>query len=568
MDIRNDIGNFSEYVPVQSAEAFSRAKKIMIDKIDKLDAGENVWGPSPTVVRALSRFRGYQFYPDPSYLSLRKKLSKYTGVGMEQIFVSNGGDELIDLLLRLMLNVGERVIDTPPTFSSYRISAFLNRGVVLNVPRTKDFAVDTEEILKNIDKTVKIVFICNPNNPTGTVTPRSEIERILQRGVLVCVDEAYIEFGGQSCVPLLKKYDNLIILRSFSKWAGIAGLRLGYGLASESMVRQLMKIKQPYNVNSAAVIAGIASLEDESYRVRTIDKVKKERDMMYGKILKMKNFRVAMSGGNFLFIQASEPIIDKAQGEFVNAGIAVRTMSVNGKTALRITIGKPSQNKRVLSVLEKSKDASRYDALLFDMDGVLVDVTQSYRIAIRKTASFFLKRKVTNEEVMAIKGEVGMNNDWDATYALIGNKNIPYGQVKDYFQNIYLGNKKTQGLIEKEDLLISRKNLVSLKKKYGKMGIVTGRPRKEAEYVIKRFKLGKIFDILIAKEDSKREKPFPDPIIKAVNILKSKTPVYIGDSPSDVVAANAADIPCLYIGRNPAAKKEFQSLLQLYRYLI
>lgn len=567
MNIRNDSVNFSEYVPVQSAEALAREKELPIEEIDKLDAGESVWGPSPLVVKRLSRFKGYQFYPDPSYLSLRKKIGEYTGVRYEQIFVSNGGDELIDLLLRLMLNVGDKIIDTPPTFSSYRISTVLNRGVVLNVPRKKDFAIDTEAILRSIDKTVKVIFICNPNNPTGTVTTVDEIEKILKSGVLVCVDEAYIEYGGQSCTPLLEKYDNLVILRSFSKWAGIAGLRLGYGLASVNLVRQLMKIKQPYSVNSAAVIAGIASLEDESYRTRTIKKITSEREMMYEKLMDMGTYRVMPSGGNFLFIEAEKEALSLAVKKFKENYIAVRTLSINGKDALRITIGKPAQNEKVLSILNATR-GNQYDTLLFDMDGVLVDVSKSYRRAIQKTARFFLGRTVSKSEVAAIKGKVGMNNDWDATYALIGNRDIPYEEVKAYFQKLYLGSGQEKGLIEKEKLLISRANLISLKNKYGKMGIVTGRPRAEAEYVIKRFRLRVIFDILIAKEDVKREKPYPDPIAKAMKMFKSKTPVYIGDSPSDVVAANAADIPCLYIGNNPSAKKEFQSLLQLYRYLI
>lgn len=567
MNIRSDSANFSEYVPVQSAETLAREKELPIEDIDKLDAGENIWGPSPLVVKRLSQFRGYQFYPDPSYISLRKKIEEYTGVGYEQIFVSNGGDELIDLLLRLVLNVGDKIIDTPPTFSSYKISTVLNRGIVLNVPRKKDFAIDTEAILKSIDKKVKVIFICNPNNPTGTITAVDEIEIILKSGVLVCVDEAYIEYGGKSCIPLLDKYDNLVILRSFSKWAGIAGLRLGYGLMSANLVRQLMKIKQPYNVSTAAVIAGIASLEDRTYRIRTIKKITDQRDILYRNMMDGSDYRVTKSGGNFLLIQASPQDIDLAQKGFASNGIAVRMLSINGENAFRITIGKPSQNRKVLSILN-AKRLNQYDTLLFDMDGVLVDVTKSYRIAIQKTASFFLGRTVLKSEIATIKGKVGMNNDWDATYALIGNKDIPYGQVKDYFQQLYLGNGQERGLIEKEKLLISRKKLIYLKNKYGKMGIVTGRPKAEAEYVIKRFRLENIFDILITKEDSKREKPFPDPILKAMKILKSRTPIYIGDSPSDVVAANAANIPCLYIGLNPSAKKEFQSPLQLYRYLI
>lgn len=568
MNIRSDIGDFSEYVPVQSAEALAYAQKVTIDRIDKLDAGENVWGPSPYVKRALSRFKGYQFYPDPSYISLREKLAEYVGVEKERIFVSNGGDELIDLLLRLVLNVGDKVIDIPLTFSSYKITAALNRGVVVNVPRREDFSVDVDAVLKNIDEMVKMVFICNPNNPTGTVTSRSEIERILKKGTFVCVDEAYIEFGGQSCVPLLRKYDNLIILRSFSKWAGIAGLRLGYGLASETIVRQLMKIKQPYNVNIAAVIAGIASLEDESYREQMIKRIKDERDRMYKAIVEMKSYLVTKSNGNFLFIQAPQVMIDKIQKELINAGIAVRALSVNGETALRITIGKPPQNKRVLTILESNKNTPQYDVLLFDMDGVLVDVTQSYRIAIQKTASFFLGRNVDIDEVNKIKAKVGMNNDWDATYALIGNKDIPYQEVKNYFQQLYLGSGKKPGLIKKETLLLTRKNLISLRNKYGKMGIVTGRPRAEAEYVLKRFKLEPIFDLLIAKEDSREEKPSPEPILKAMRLLKSNNPVYIGDSPSDSEAASRAQIPCLYIGTNDNVTKQFKLLSELYEYLI
>lgn len=562
------MANFSEYIPVQSAEALARENRTAIEDVDKLDAGENVWGPSPLVAKRLSRFKGYQFYPDPSYLSLRKKIAGYTGVGYEKIFVSNGGDEIIDLLLRLMLNVGDRIIDTPPTFSSYRISTTLNRGIVLNVPRKKDFAIDTEMIVKSIDKTVKVIFICNPNNPTGNVTAVDKIETILKSGVLVCVDEAYIEYGGQSCVSLLGKYDNLVILRSFSKWAGIAGLRLGYGLMSTALVRQLMKIKQPYNVNSAAVIAGIASLDDTAYRIRTVKKITDARTLMYRKIADMDAYRVMSSGGNFLFIRALAETMDMVQKGFASKGIAVRTLSINGERCLRITIGKPSQNRKIISILDASRNIAPYDSLLFDMDGVLIDVTRSYRVCIQKTAGFFLGRTVSRDEVTMIKAKVGMNNDWDATYALIGRKDIPYKKVKDYFQKLYLGDGKKKGLIEKEGLLISRTNLISLKRKYKKLGIVTGRPRSEAEYVIKRFKLETVFDILIAKEDSTREKPFPDPIVKAVGILKSKTPVYIGDSPSDAVAASAANIPCLYIGRNPLAKKEFKTSLQLYGYLI
>ncbi|MFZ2206033.1 MAG: HAD-IA family hydrolase [Microgenomates group bacterium] len=212
--------------------------------------------------------------------------------------------------------------------------------------------------------------------------------------------------------------------------------------------------------------------------------------------------------------------------------------------------------------------SKKYDTLLFDMDGVLVDVNKSYRAAIRKTARYFMDREVSVDEVNSVKQRVGMNNDWDATYALIGNKNIPYEKVKDYFQKIYLGDGKNKGLINEETLLISKGQLTKLRKKYKKMGIVTGRPKDEAQYVINRFDLGKLFDVLITKDDTLREKPFADPIIKAIQMIKCKRPVYIGDSSSDVVASGLAGIPCLYIGNNMDATKQFKSMLEIYSYLI
>lgn len=212
--------------------------------------------------------------------------------------------------------------------------------------------------------------------------------------------------------------------------------------------------------------------------------------------------------------------------------------------------------------------SKKYDTLLFDMDGVLVDVNKSYRVAIQKTARYFMNREVLFDEVNSIKQRVGMNNDWDATYALIGNKSIPYEKVKDYFQKKYLGDGKNKGLINEEAMLISKRQLVRLRKKYKKMGIVTGRPKDEAQYVIDRFDLGKLFDVLITKDDTVREKPFADPIIKAMRIIQCERPVYIGDSPSDVVASGLAGIPCLYVGNNINATKQFKSMLEIYSYLI
>lgn len=347
--IRKDLTNWKEYTPVQSAESLSFTQKKRIEKIDKLDAGENVYGPSPLVVKRLSQYKGYQFYPDPGYTELRKEIAKYTKVDEKSIFVSNGADEIIDLILRLILNVGDEVIDCPPTFSSYSLSTILNRGVVKVVKRKSDFSLNIDLILRTITNKTKVLFICNPNNPTSNITPLNEIKKLLRADILVCIDEAYIEFGGESAISLLNKYSNLIIIRSFSKWAGIAGLRLGYGLMSSYLVNQLMKIKPPYNVNSAAVIAGIASLQDAQYREMVIEQIVCERKKLEKEIKKIGSYTVTPSNGNFVYISTT-----KKQNTQIKKRCKKEYMSLRfySQGAIRITVGTPAQNKKVITILK------------------------------------------------------------------------------------------------------------------------------------------------------------------------------------------------------------------------
>lgn len=210
----------------------------------------------------------------------------------------------------------------------------------------------------------------------------------------------------------------------------------------------------------------------------------------------------------------------------------------------------------------------KYDGLIFDMDGVLVDVSQSYREVIRQTASYFLKRNVLMSEVNEIKNKVGMNNDWDATYALINKSAIPYETVKLYFQTLYLGNEKNIGLINNEKLLISKQKLQLLKNKYKKLGIATGRPKKEAEYVIKKNNLEEIFDCIIALEDVVNSKPSPDSLLAVIKKLDLKQTVYIGDSSSDVIAAERAKIPSIFVGNQNIGTIRFRTILKVIKYLL
>ncbi len=211
---------------------------------------------------------------------------------------------------------------------------------------------------------------------------------------------------------------------------------------------------------------------------------------------------------------------------------------------------------------------NNFDGIIFDMDGILVDVSKSYREAIRLTSSYFLNREVKKEEVDIIKNKIGMNNDWDATYKLINNPRIPNKKVKSYFQKLYLGYSKRKGLIDNEPVLISKAILKRLKEKYNKLAIATGRPRKEAQYVIEKNKLQGLFDCIVAMEDIINGKPEPDMLLAVIEKMKFKNTIYVGDSPSDVIAAEKARIPSIYVGKQKIGSKRFSSVLQVIKYLL
>ena len=352
--IRSDLVQYEEYKAVPSAYNISEQNKVTIEKINKLDANENLFGPSKNLHSVLSKFKGYQFYPDPEYKRLRRAIGKYVGMPANYLAVGSGGDELIDLLLRLILEPKDQVINSPPTFGSYSTSTFLNRGVLINIPRIKDFAIDIKNVLNSINDKTKLIIVCNPNNPTGNLTSITNIVKILETQKLVLIDEAYFEFSGKTTLPLIKAYPNLIILRSFSKWAGIAGLRLGYLVASPYLIRQLMKIKSPYNVNVAAELAGLVALEDYKYQESIINEIIIERNTLYKGIKKNSKLIIYPSCGNFLFVQSNEALFSKLRTNFQQNKIAVRyyDSALTGK-AFRITVATSIQNKRVLEIINK-----------------------------------------------------------------------------------------------------------------------------------------------------------------------------------------------------------------------
>ena len=279
--IRPELAAMGGYTPIEPIEILEqRAER----KIIKLDGNENPYGCSPNVYQALASYPYYHIYPDPEQRELRQALEKYTGLDSRHIVCGSGSDELIDLILRLFLRPGDEVINCSPTFGMYPFNTELCGGRVVDVPRDENFAIDIAGIKKTLNEKTKVIFVASPNNPTGNTITEQEVMKLVDTGRIVVVDEAYFEFSGVTMANLVPNYPNLIVLRTFSKWAGLAGLRVGYGFFPVEIAGYLMKIKPPYNINVAAQAAVLASLADIDYLRDNVAKIVDERERLFAKL--------------------------------------------------------------------------------------------------------------------------------------------------------------------------------------------------------------------------------------------------------------------------------------------
>jgi len=271
--IRPDLLDLPGYVPIEPTDVLARRLGIDPGNVIKLDGNENPYGPSPKALDAVRAEPAYHIYPDPDQRAAREAIAGFVGAEVERIVCGLGSDDLIDLILRAVLSPRDAVINCPPTFGMYPFSTEVAGGRIIDVPRQESFALDLDGIVVASSpsgpdprglRQAKAIFLASPNNPTGNLLSAAEIERLLALPLLVVIDEAYIEFAGRerSSVPLVAEHENLVVLRTFSKWAGLAGLRAGYGVMSPALASVLMTIKQPYNLNVAASDAVVAAIAD------------------------------------------------------------------------------------------------------------------------------------------------------------------------------------------------------------------------------------------------------------------------------------------------------------------
>lgn len=354
--IRPEIAELEPYTPILPLDVLAERLGLPVEQLVKLDANENPYGPSPRAIAALAGEPHYHIYPDPGQTKLRAGLSAYCGQPAERIICGAGADELIDLILRLCIAPGDAVIDCPPTFGMYSFDTGVCGGRVVQVPRLADFSLDVEGIERAAAASgAKILFLTSPNNPSGNLTPPEQIERLLRLPLLVVVDEAYIEFVDDPAASVsawVGRHENLAVLRTFSKWAGLAGLRVGYGLLPEWLAEQIWKIKQPYNINQAAQVAALASLDDLAHLRDTIARLVAERGRLAGLLGELAALEPLPSAANFILNKVQRGGARELKLALERQGVLLRHYNTPLlRDYIRVSVGTPAQTDAAIAAL-------------------------------------------------------------------------------------------------------------------------------------------------------------------------------------------------------------------------
>jgi histidinol-phosphate aminotransferase len=354
---REEIRDLPVYCPGLDADGVKRLYGV--DRVIKLASNENPLGPSPMAVEAVrNAAEQVNLYPDGSCALLRNKLSERLGVGGECLFFGNGTDEIIDLLFLAFFDTGDSAVMGDPTFSSYFLSGMCV-GAGITYVQLRDFGHHPEDILNAVDERTKAVFVGTPHNPTGAICSSDEFERItrgIPPGVLLVWDEAYCEYVDDPDFPdsvaRIEEFGNLVVLRTFSKIFGLAGLRVGYGVASPGVVDMLERVRPPFNVNRLAQAAAVAALDDGEHLERS-KRINAEGKKFLGEELVRLGLSPVPTQANFILFRYDH-LVDRLSRKLLERGIIVRDGEALGYPGyVRMTIGTPEANREVISVLEQ-----------------------------------------------------------------------------------------------------------------------------------------------------------------------------------------------------------------------
>ena len=350
--VRPAVRAMPTYVPAKIDHASPTGRQV------KLDMNESPYGPSPRARAALAAFDATNRYPDFAASELREALACYTGVPAERIAAGAGLDDVLNNLMVLLVDPGDEVVISEPTFGVYRSLVALRGGRTVDVPLgpRPDFALDAEAILAAITPRTKLVLICDPNNPTGHRFDPASVERVIAGApCLVAVDEAYAEFAGATIRPLMARYPNLCVLRTLSKFAGLAGMRVGYGIFPEALMPDVWRVTPAFcNVSAASTAAAVASLEDVAFLRGVIDRLNADRDRLAADLAALPGVEPFPSATNFLLVRLPVRDARPVVLDLATHGVHVRHFAnpaLGIADCLRVSVGTPEEHARFLAAL-------------------------------------------------------------------------------------------------------------------------------------------------------------------------------------------------------------------------
>lgn len=515
----------------------------------KLDSNENTFGPSPKLVEAFKNLDLKRFNLYPCYGELINLLVSKFKFDKENFLLTNGCDEAINTVLSSYLTKEDSVLAFAPSFSMPKLYSKVIGAEYYNIEYVSKWEFSISALLEGVKAHTKIIYLATPNNPTGDIIEPFVIEDILKKcsDKIILLDLTYVnysKFNEADYYDLVNRYKNLICVKSFSKDYALAGLRLGFILANKDFISNFKKVISPYSVNSMAVFAGIQTLSDTKHFDFVKEEVKKSREFLYNEFLQLGQtygFVPYKSEANFILVDFKEKA-EFVYNKLLRNGIIVRKFSSpDMKGYLRISVPSLEDSKKIIEIL-----ASR-DLLVFDLDGVVFDVSNSYRFAIQKTFEYFAGYPCESCEMQEAKNLGGLSNDWDLTKYLLDKKGfkVEYSKLVEVFQDIFYDPKKEgiKGSIDNEKLVLDKEFFEELSKNYD-LAVFTGRPKAEAFYSLNKFGLIKYFSYFVCLEDVEmgRSKPFPDGLNKIKDSCYYNNICFFGDTVDDIKSGCDANV--------------------------
>lgn len=507
----------------------------------RLDGNEGS-RPEPELLRDLAGQPVELLRDYPDLGALTERIAARHGLDPRRVVVTDGADGAMDRLFRAYLEPGRELLTPVPTFEMIHRFAAACGATVRSVPWLGPFPL--REITAAIGPATALAAIVSPNNPTGSVVTAGELDELARRaaaaGALVMLDHVYAEYADRDLTAEALAHDNVVVLRTFSKAWGLAGCRVGYALASPEVAATLRNAGNPYPVAAPSARIARRRLERGGGAMRRhVGRVRRERRRLTS-WLTGRGIAVPPSQGNFVLADLGRRA-GFTRRALAALGVLVRAFPHRPEIAeaLRISLpGDPGGFRRLLDALATVLEPR---ALLFDLDGVLADVEESYRRAILATVASF-GVTVSRAELRAATLAGNANNDWELSRRLLAERGVtaPLAEVTRRFQALYLGGGGAPGLREQERPLVPAARLTAWAGRLP-LAVVTGRPRAEAEWFLRRHGLAEPISVLVAQEDAPA-KPEPAPVRLALERLGVSRAWMLGDTPDDLAAALAAGI--------------------------